>query len=687
MNPIKNIAYFAGILSLLGVSLAAQDASQLASQKAPQSPPKDLTQASLEDLMNVQVTSVSKKEEKLWTTGAAVFVLTQEDIRRSGYTNIPDLLRLVPGVNVARMNANVWAISIRGFNDVYANKVLVLVDGRSVYDPIFSGVSWQDLDVPLEDIERIEVIRGPGGTVWGANAMNGVINIITKNAENTRGALVRTGAGSSVAAGALAQYGGDIGSWGSYRVFQQYYNLDNFKTIGAGDALDGSHSFHEGFRADWRPTASDTLMVEGDYKQTTQGDLAASVVSNALPAQVLVDDIQHNAAGSVLALWKHTLAGGDEISVQMYESYANRGSIAGRYMENTVDFDFQDHMAAGRRNDIVWGAGLRLTDLKTIPGYSFSFSPPNRTDLLGSAFVQDEIRITDSLGFTAGSKFEHNGYTGFEFEPSGQLVWTPAAKQTLWASAARAIRQPNMVDTQILANVAIVPVPGVPFGVLQAQGVPNPKVETVNDYEAGYRVQIGKHLSFDAAGFASYFRNVRGATRTTPYLAFTPMAYYLVLPVKASYQDHVQTHGGEIFATWDVNSRWRLSPGYSLFHTHRSTFDPNEVIFQVLQTGLSSPQHRFEVRSMLSLPHHIDWDTNIGYTSSIMGGAIPAYTQLDSRIGWQYKGMEFSLNGQNLLRPSHLEFPNELTASETNVPRSVFAQISWRFLTSHASGR
>src|SRR5579864_7507632 len=306
MNRISSIKRIAS-LGLLWFPLGAQDSSP---NPPPPTQTKDLSGASLEDLLNVKVTSVSKKEEKLWTTGAAVFVITQEDIRRSGYTNIPDLLRMVPGVNVARMNANVWAISIRGFNDVYADKVLVLVDGRSVYDPIFSGVSWQDLDVPLEDIERIEVIRGPGGTVWGANAMNGVINIITKSAENTKGGLLRAGAGSDVAGDFLAQYGGDIGSWASYRVFQQYSGLDNFRSVYGPEAMDGSRSFHEGFRADWKPTASDSVMVEGDYKQTLQGDLTTSLISNALPAQVLVDDIQHNTAGSVLALWKHTLASG-----------------------------------------------------------------------------------------------------------------------------------------------------------------------------------------------------------------------------------------------------------------------------------------------------------------------------------------------------------------------------------------
>src|SRR5579871_1856132 len=236
-RAIKSTRLLSAIL--LAASLCAQNSASV--------PPKDLTQASLEDLMKVQVTSVSKKEQKLWTAGAAVFVLTQEDIRRSGYTNVPDLLRMVPGVNVARMNASTWAISVRGFNDLYANRVLVLVDGRSVFDPLFSGVHWGDLDIPLEDIERIEVSRGPGGTVWGANAVDGVINIITKSSESTQGALLRTGMGTTSAGDSLAQYGGQIGTFGTYRAFEKYFDVNNFRTPVTVEPQDGWHSFHEGF--------------------------------------------------------------------------------------------------------------------------------------------------------------------------------------------------------------------------------------------------------------------------------------------------------------------------------------------------------------------------------------------------------------------------------------------------------
>jgi iron complex outermembrane receptor protein len=334
----------------------------------------------------------------------------------------------------------------------------------------------------------------------------------------------------------------------------------------------------------------------------------------------------------------------------------------------------------GSRQDVVWGVGLRDNDISTQPGYAISFSPLHRNDLLSSTFVQDQIRVANSLSFTVGSKFEHNSYTGFEFEPSAQLVWTPSARQTVWGSAARAVRQPSLVDTQILGDLAILPATGFPFALLQLQGNPKPLDESVRDYEAGYRIQLGSRISFDAAAFVSMFQNVRSAEMRTPFVATTPAFSYLVLPVTFVYNDRVRTDGGEIFATWNATSRWRLSPGYSLFRNSTKP-DPNDIVLTVDQTGRSSPHSSFEIRSMLNLPHNFEWDTTLAYTSAIMGGAIPPYTQLDSRFGWRNERLEVSLVGQNLLRPSQAEFPDELGISHSMVPRSAFLRISWRFRT------
>jgi len=672
MSLVPKSARIAGVIAL-GMLLTRR----MAAQDPPQNPPKDLTQASLEDLMNLQVTSVSKKEQKLFKTGAAVFVITQEDIRRSGATAIPDVLRMAPGVNVARLNANSWAVSIRGFNDLFADQTLVLVDGRSVYDPLFSGVYWGDLDVPLEDIERIEVIRGPGGTVWGANAMNGVINIITRNSHDTKGGLVTAGGGNETPASGLVQYGGQIGDAISYRVFEKYFDIDHFKLPSGGDGLDGWHSFHEGFRADVKLSADDTLMVEADVKQTGQGQIIDTVIASALPLEETINDLAHNSSVNILGLWNHTTSSGNQVSFQGYDNYLSRSQLGQHFVENTVDLDLEDHMSFGTRQDLVWGAGVRVTELQTRPGYAIAFSPLNRTDLLASIFIQDEVRITDSLSLTAGSKFEHNSYTGFEAEPSAQLAWMPSERQSVWISAARSIRQPDMVDTQVRDEVGIVPVAGFPFGLLTLVGNPNPRVEKVNDYEAGYRRQAGKRFSVDVAAFASFFSNMRSGESLTPYVVTTPAYSYLALPVTFEYYDHVKTHGGEIFATWNATSRWRMSPSYSLFHLSR-TEDAANVVTLPDQSGKSSPTNQFELRSLLTLPHNFEWDATVSYTSSIMGGAIPAYTQVDTRVGWRFKRLEFSVTGNNLLKPWHAEFPNEIALS-TLIPRSVFAQIAWRF--------
>jgi iron complex outermembrane receptor protein len=644
-------------------------------------PPPDLTQVSLENLMNVQVTSVSKKEQKLFTTGAAVFVISQEDIRRSGVTNIPDALRMAPGVNVARLNANSWAISVRGFNDLYADKVLVLIDGRSVFDPLFSGVYWGDLDIPLEDIERIEVIRGPGGTVWGANAVNGVINIITKSSRDTQGGLLRTDAALNSDGGTLAQYGG-AGATGSYRFYGQYFNVDTFKLPSGLEALDGVHSFREGFRADLRLTPHDTLMIEADVKNTEQGDQISAVLASSLPNQTALDDVAHNMAADALMLWNHQTERGDEISLQVFDNRSTRSQLGQRFVENTFDLDFSDHMAVGSRQDVVWGAGLRMNELRAQPGYAISFLPENRTDALTSAFVQDQIRLTDSLSLTLGSKFEHNSYTGFETEPSAQLVWTPNQRQTVWISAARAVRQPNMVDTQIVGDLAILPATGFPFALFQLQGNPKPLDESNLDYEAGYRIQVGSKLSIDTAGFVSLFRDVRSVEAVTPYVVSTPAFSYLVLPVTYFFNGQVRTDGGEIFATWNATSKWRLSPGYSLFRQSTAP-DPSNIFLTLEQTGRSSPRSSFEMRSFITLPHNFEWDSTVSYTSSIIGGlaggAIPSYTQLNSRFGWRNQNLELSLVGQDLLRAFHQEFPDELGINHSMIPRSVFLRIAWSF--------
>ena len=324
---------------------------------AQQPPPTDLTTVSLEDLMNVRVTSVSKKERDILKTPAAIYVLTQEDIRRSGATNIPDLLRLVPGVDVAQIDANSWAISIRGFNNRLANKVLVLIDGRTVYTPVTSGVYWDQLDVPLADIDRIEVIRGPGGTVWGANAVNGVINILTKNAGATEGGLVSAVSGSQSKAQGLAQYGANLGGEGAYRIFGNYSNNGNLTAPDGAAAADGWHMLHGGFRSDWKLSPHDTVTVQGDFIETGEGQTLSLLFANDLPFTRTFNDAVSSDAENILGRWNHTFANGSETSLQIYYDRYKRQDQGTVDTLNTLDFDFHHHLRLGSRNDIVWGIG------------------------------------------------------------------------------------------------------------------------------------------------------------------------------------------------------------------------------------------------------------------------------------------------------------------------------------------
>ncbi len=635
----------------------------------------DLSQVSIEDLMNISVTSVSKKEQMRSKTGAAIFVITQDDIRRSGATNIPDLLRLAPGVDVARVDANRWAISIRGFNDQHANKVLVLIDGRSVYSPSFSGVFWDMVDVPLEDIDRIEVIRGPGGTVWGANAVNGVINIITMSAQGTKGGFVSAGTGSQDRADTLLQYGGQIGQDGDYRVFGKFFDTGNSVFPSGQQAADGWLGGHAGLRSDWTLSPSDTLTVQGDFLKTSESQTITTLFLNNLPLTETFNDPLTATDGNLLARWNHTFANGSSMSLQLYDDYSHHLDLGFVDSQNTVDLDFQHHLALGSRNDIVWGLDARVIDSNYGQGYGFTIVPSHRFDRLISGFVQDEVSLSDALSLTIGSKLEENDIDGFKLMPSAQLVWSPTERQTVWLSASRAIREPSSVDVGILDDVEAVPA-GPTIGIIRAVGNPDIDAEVLRDFETGYRAQVNRRLSLDVAGFVSLYRNLESIVELAPYFITQQGVPYLILPSTFVNGLSARSYGAEFSGNWNVNSRWRISPGYSYFHIHVDGDSSN-----LNPPPGSAPNHQFQVRSLLDLPRHLEWDNTLEYVGKLAAGNIPAYTRLDSRFGWRVgEFVELSVVGQNLLTPRHAEFSDELyPLNHTLVERSVFGKVTWRF--------
>jgi iron complex outermembrane receptor protein len=637
--------------------------------------PAQLAGASLEELMNIEVTSVSKKEQTLSKTGAAVFVIGPEDIRRSGANNIPDLLRMAPGVEVAQIDANQWAISIRGFNDLYSNKVLVLIDGRTVYVNSFSGVFWDQIDVPLENIERIEVIRGPGGTIWGANAVNGVINIITKSAADTKGGLVTAGAGSRQTADGLVQYGADAGSTGAYRVFGRYFNTDNSVFPGGQRAADGSHGEQAGVRSDWAPSMRDTLSVQGDFLSTEGGGTTAAVFAGPPPFATPVNNELTNTSGDILARWEHTLANGSSTSLQVYDNAMKRNEAGFQMTNNAFDVEFEHHLAAGSRNDVVWGLDYRAEyDAgSTSTAYSLHVNPPRSTDSLFAVFVQDEIRLSNWVSLTLGSKFEHNAFTGFEYEPSVQLVWRMNDRQSLWLSAARAIRQPDLFDYGVQFNLSVEPVPGYGPALVTINGSPAVRAEQLNDYEAGYRAQISRRLSLDVTTFLSYYHHLETQVQGTPYVTVSSGSPLLVLPLTFASLAHARDYGAEAFANWQVTGRWRLSPGFSML---RMAIQPDPAG----QAGFS-PRQQVELRSLFSLPKNLEWDGSIKYIGGLASQDVSAYTRLDMRLGWRLgESLEVSVSGQNLATRRHLEFLDDSGLFiQTEVARTVFAKLTWRY--------
>jgi iron complex outermembrane recepter protein len=638
----------------------------------------DLSRMDVEDLMNIKVTSVSKREQSLSRTAAAVFVINQEDIRRSGATNIPDLLRMAPGVDVEQIDANAWAISVRGFNSRYSNKVLVLIDGRTVYTPSFSGVFWEHLDMPLENIERIEVIRGPGATVWGANAVNGVISIFTKSSKDTKGGLATAGVGSQMHGLGLVQYGGKAGRDGAYRAFGKYFDIGNSAMPDGSPAADHWWRGHGGFRTDWELSGRDSLMVQGDLfaNQASQTRRSGFI---ATPFDRTFTQTLDATGGDVLARWDHTLAGGSQTSFQTYFDTYRRTDMGIPESLKTFDLDFQHHIAAGDRHDIVWGAGYRASNSGLSPGYAIFFSPPSRTDSLYSGFIQDEIRVADSLWLTLGAKLEHNAYTGVQTEPSVRLAWSaPLNRHTIWAAASKAIRQPSRADTAIQTDMQSIPLGPDAVQVLRFFGNPNIKDEELRDYELGYRTEFTKTISLDATTFLSFYRHLE-TVEPQPMVVIPGSPVQFQIPMLYDNKADAVTYGGELSLHWNANSRWRISPGYSYLHaTIRQDPSSRGNVAYTLPDGF--PGNMVQIRSSLNLWRRTEFDQSLYYTARLPGGSVPGHARVDLRLARHFgERAEVSLVGQNLLRPRAAEYGDSIGIMGTQAVRSVFTQFTYRF--------
>lgn len=643
---------------ILGIMFAGL--GMATAQAAPEAEVADL---SLEELMDVKVYSAAKKEQALADTSAAAFVISQEDIRRSGATSIPDILRMAPGVQVAQIDANSWAITIRGFNGQFSNKLLVLIDGRTVYSPLFAGTYWNAHDAVLEDIDRIEVIRGPGGTVWGANAVNGVINIRTKHSKNTQGGLVSAQAGNYQNGGSV-RYGGELGKNGNYRVYAKGKQNDPYLNSNGQNAYDQWDTGQGGFRADYNLTEKDELSFSGDILEMG----GKGIIATGTGAGTNSDVSQRN--GNATAKLTHKTEDG-EWYLQSYYLTDERRTVSVNYLIDTFDMEFQHNFQADKRNAMTWGLDYRLVADNLTDFNGVSFNPANRTTQLFSAFLQDQFSITDDLRLTVGSKIEHNDYSGFQYQPNGRLLWKLNENHSTWASVSRAVRTPSRSDQNI--TIDLYKLPRIQGAIVGSSTFAS---EEVTAFEWGYRAQMSQNLSFDVATFYNIYNNLASKyPMTVQSPGLTRNLSVLENGVKG------ESYGAELYMNWKVTDSWRLQPGYTWLTVDTRTDSPAADTAQVLKWNGSSPQNQYSIRSQLSLPHHIEFDTNVYYVDNLSAPTVtvPGYTRLDLRLGWRpFKALELSLTGQNLLDNSHPEFVADgLVASQ--IPRTVYgkAVVTW----------
>jgi len=626
---------------------------------------QSIKKLSLEELGNIEVTTQSKEPEQIWKTTAAISVLTQEDIRRLGATNLPDLLRMLPGVFVGTVNSDQWAVGVRGFADNFSKSLLVLIDGRSVYTPLFGGVWWQVQDTLLEDIDRIEVIRGPGGTVWGENAVNGVINIITKNSQDTQGALSTTVAGNLDRYNGELRYGGTLAKNLSYRIFAKGL-LRGPEIHPDNDNYDAWHMARGGFRTDWAPNHHDSFML--------QGDLYHGINPRRVGTLNTDDPV---SGGDVLAHWTRDLGNGSNIRVQGYfDRTVREGSIFGE-RQNTFDIDAIYQLHANRYNTIIFGANYRNnpTDFSQHTD-SVDFLPHHQNYLLYSGFAQDEIGlIPNRLSLTLGLKAEHNPFTGWELQPTSRLLFRATEHQTYWGAITRAVRIPSQLEEnfRLTAQAGTNP----PLEVLIG-GNKNFQSETLLGYEAGYRQLITGNFYLDVAAFFNQYNRLQGFL--PPVLEIDPVPNPPELAFTVLYGNTVKgsTRGIEFAPDWKVNSWWRVGGSYSLLRYNlRSRPGFNDISAIAGYKG-SSPLSQIAVQSRIDIGREFEFDQSLRHAGSLPAQNVPDYTTADLRLAWRHKHFELSVVGRDLLDEGHTEFAAGDSAVPTlGVRRSIFGKIVW----------
>lgn len=639
------------------------------------------------ELTKIEITSVSRRSQRLQDVASAVFVITQDDIRRSGATSIPEALRMAPGIQVDRIGTDKWAISIRGFNGRYANKLQVLIDGRSVYTPLFSGTFWEQQDTLMEDIERIEVIRGPAATVWGINSVNGVINVITKKAADTQGTLLTAGGGTFEQGFVGARYGGKINEDTPFRIFAKGFTRNDMMSPSGHTNRDEWHSVRGGFRIDHS---------RGIDQFTLQGDLFSNFVGNNTFSQATLDptiplivDRGRSEGGSIRLRWDRAISEQSSIMLQTYYDHVSRKLPSlSSYMSESFDIDFQHRFPFLTYNDLTWGFNYRLYHTKLTEGNLVKLSPSSQTNQVFSGFIRNDIKlIPDRLMFSIGTRLDRNDFTGLEIQPNARLMWTPNSYNSVWGSISRAVRTPSRLENDGEVVAGYLPnLPGLNLGLplaVQAifQGNHNFKSEKLIAYEVGYRHQFSPQASVDIAGFVNDYSELRDLSMGA-FSFVSGVSRHVLLSLMGNNKASGLTYGVEISGDWKPTDKWRLQGNYSFLDMNISS-DVSKRFLDPTSNGADkvNQQHHLSVRSHYDVSDKLQLNLWLRYVSDISYYKIPGYVTMDAKLAFNpNKNLELFLVGQNLFAQNHQEaMPDFIYSFPGFIPRGFYAGAQLRF--------
>ncbi|MBK8323008.1 MAG: TonB-dependent receptor [Betaproteobacteria bacterium] len=671
-----------------GIVLAGLDPTARAGSPAGGEP--GLLDLPLEALVDLRVTSVAKRDQKLSEAAAAIFVLTADELRRSGVTTLPEALRLVPGLEVARISSGSWAVSARGSNSRFANKLLVLVDGRSVYTPLFSGVFWDAQDIPLEDVERVEVIRGPGASLWGANAVNGVINVITRSAAGTLGTLAAATVGNVDRATATLRHGYELAPDAHLRLYAKAAQQEPGAAFTTDDPKDRWKRWRAGFRVD-RSDGTDSLTVQGEALRSEIGD-ALTTGLLVPPYTITFDSPLRNEGAHVRGLWRRQLAGGSSLSLQAYVDQARIEYVGAKELRRNADLEFQHTLRPAAGHDFTWGLGYRLTDYRfedgVVPGGSptlgVSLDPSRNRFNLASVFAQDEVTLVpERLKVVAGARIDHTEFTGNEFQPNLRIAFTPDRDNTVWAAISRAVRSPAIIERDSSVRLSVMPPfmgPNVsPFpALLDVRGSRDFASEELVAIEAGWRTRLSPTFSIDLAAYRNRYDHLRATVFGQPSFVTEPVPHVL-LPLQFTNEPSGTVSGLEAAIDWRPLPALRFQGAYT---GTRTRFDaPDSSLSQ--PDELDTPEHQFSLRVSANPRPDVDLDFAIRHVGRVQleGITIPRYTALDARAGWRIRrGLEIWIAGSNLGDRQHPEYLSDfLGTAATQVRRSIHAGVRWTF--------